>query len=70
MIVKLYRKIKLRDGRKAYMCTVGGKHGRRAFLKASNAQSHSEAVLARYRRLRGLEHKPDLESAKSGGTTP
>ena len=49
----LYRKFILKTGGKIYVPTVGGKR-RKAFKRASEAQAHSEAILARYARLKAV----------------
>lgn len=50
----LYQKFRLKTGGKIYVPTVGGKR-RKAFKRASEAQAHSEAVLARYARLKAAQ---------------
>lgn len=47
----LYKKFRLRDGRKVYVPTIAGKR-RRLYKRASEAQAHSEKVWARYQRLK------------------
>ncbi len=59
---KLYKKHEIK-GEKCYVPTVHGKHVLLGFRKATDAQAHSEALLARYRRMKGLTNAPQTPAA-------
>lgn len=55
MAERLYRKLKLRDGRKFYAPTIHAGHRTLYYRSATDAQAHSMAVRIRYRRLKEAE---------------
>lgn len=49
---RLYVKLRLRDGRKAYAPTIHAGHRALVYRTAHEAEAHSRAVRARYERLK------------------